>query len=180
MSNTHERTIYRTNNPSVIAAWDDFDHEERSYRRRLRKWLRETFPGQDVTAIVSTTGFSNTEVLIGVQWYGSRGVPEGWKYERNKGLLSPKKTSKAGKAAWEDMQKVQPPKSLRDRLVGMPGHYWSGLQTCKPGVERHGDEVFVIWPYNPMPDALTSKINDEVWQPIKLSEFYALLEAEDA
>ena len=122
-------------------------------------------------------GWAITSFHIG---YGKSELPVGWRRERNSDVAVPAKRTPEGKE-WA--------KKLRDLTLkgntypGVPNTFHTDVLNGQgfsvyPRTVKFGDDWWLTLSKTPMERDL-AKIDPELWEPAKLSEFYAAKEAHD-
>ncbi len=180
-----DTVVFRTTDQRVLDEITTYEKEHKAWRRRLKKLVKELDPTDERQPIVSSGGFSSTETFVGLSLvsadYRSNpvnpGPPAGWRVDKKRGVLLPHKSKPEGKAIAKKIDGCQPPKHIRQRLLGMPHGHMNGLSWCRPGLEIRENEtaVYVLWSAPAPP-----KIDRDIWEQVALSKYYALVEREDA
>lgn len=167
-------TIYRTTRPELVALWDKWREEGTKFHDEVMAFAAEYAP-EGSNAMVSDGGNKH---IVGVSVVGdSNNPPSGWRLDRKRWILVPKRTDKIGKQIATAMDAVVF-KDPRGALSGMPSMALlsgdDGVAMCSPGVEKHGDALYVKWS-NGGP---TAGIDPKIWVRVKLSDWYRVKEAE--
>jgi hypothetical protein len=168
-----DKTVYRTTDASVIAAYCAAQDALTAYRQQIGEVLERHGVG-DVTRF-GTTGYQPGR-FAGLARHGMDEVaPAGWRLNTKLALLVPDLRTSAGKAARKALDALGYPGDPRDALPGMPSHLLAGygrFLTC--GVQQLGDALYVTW------SATESELGDAadraIWELAKLSEYYAAAE----
>lgn len=182
---------YRSSHPVVLAAWDAYGADFRRFADEVAALTAELWPdevgGQKVDPIESRSIFSpGQRRLVGWSWPYGVAAPEGWRTVSGPDFvrtIMPKKSTKLGKAVAARMAAVAPIKSMD--LPGMPLVLLLLPSTYSAGVERHGDTIYVAWGVDPEqhePRATPGgkAIDLDIWERIKVSEYFAAREADEA
>lgn len=167
--------IYRSADPEVLAAWDQAAQTYRDYCDRRKEQLAAWgLPGHPV--YVSRSVFGN--VMRGIDKQGLSVAPPGWRTERNKGYLVPSRTTKAGKKIAVEFDALVRLPDVRAALepFGMPAHQWEGNRITAYAARRDQDEIWIRWE-DVRADELDEKVDHSRWMQVKLSEYYAMVEA---
>ena len=135
--------------------------------------------------------------FVGLPWDGGGDVPAGWKVSdvpigvrMSKDCIVPDRRLKAGKE-WAKRVTALPPMSRRAACDGQPVCVFhrapTGLSLMHaPQFHRFSDNgpLYMIWNCNcdeasmRDEDSIAKGVDATIWQPVKLSEFYAEVEAE--
>jgi hypothetical protein len=186
-----DRYVYRTRNPEMLAAWDAFQAEQSAWHRKAKRLIGRWFPRQGRGCMVQRSSWGGNDRWVGISrptYKGYRRSNEwpniadsdlraaGWRKDKD-GTIVPFKKTPEGRAFAKLIDACQPPTSLRNRLIGMPGHLAFGrygLNTYQCGIERIGDAIYVTWSIQ-----LTDEHDRKLWKSVRLSEYYRLREAEE-
>lgn len=176
-----DRVVYRSTHPDVLAHWEKTGSAEaqQAWRERVNQTLAEL--GFADRRFATTDGFETIEVT-GVEHQDGEEIPVGWKTTKKLfGAIVPDKRRAAGKRAAERLATLTAPSPRRKLPGGMPGACFAsaGFALMRPGLARHGDAVYVTWS-DELEEPTADKIDPAVWERVKLSEYYAVLEREDA
>jgi hypothetical protein len=179
--------VYRSEHPDVLAVIADFEAEHKAWDEKAHALLAELgFADRAWMVRHLSDGMRITGVAVRD---GDReNPPAGWKVaEGDRPVLTPDKRRKAGKDAQARIDKCQPPTHPRVRLPGMPGVYFSEHRIHYPNLRDLGDgAIYVEWSTE-VPELAAdgddkrraSGVDLGIWQRIKLSEFYAAVEAHE-
>ncbi|MGC5012572.1 hypothetical protein ACLQ2R_17550 [Streptosporangium sp. DT93] len=163
-------TVYRTTNPSILA--------------RLHATLTAIDEWQPkVEALMEDLGVGGRKIwydAVSGQVFGvshdDGDIPEHWRYDQRKHCLVPRRSTKPGKAigARLDAMRRPDPRALK----GMPSRTFAAaepaLMTC--GINEMGGALYVTWGA----DIHEREVDLNLWERVKLSEYYAVLEAQEA
>lgn len=161
-------TVYRTTHPDALAAW----HTAAEARQ---VW------GEQMKAFLDEHGFGDRNVYIshhgrplGITHADGDPVPDGWRIDSRTGHLMPRLATRAGKKIEARLGELRQP-DPRHNMPGMPMECFvsRALLTC--GMRIIGGALYVEWG-RLIPEDL---IDLKVWQPVKLSEYYRALEANE-
>lgn len=170
-------TVFASSRADIVALEPRYQKAHRAWRRRAKSLLREL--GLAERNIMTEGGWRSTRRFVGVSWSYNEDPPEGWKFDGKHCVLLPRMSTKAGKAIADKLAACQPPTDPRDELPGMPAHHLDGLRACAPGLEiRNRDvlaTVYVKWGCALPLD----RVDLGIWRQVPLSEYYALVEAEE-
>ncbi|MEU8040924.1 hypothetical protein [Streptosporangium sp. NPDC049078] len=162
-------TVYRTTNPDILATLH-------TTLAAIEEWQPK------VEALMETLGVGGRKIwydavtgqVLGVSRDGD--IPEHWRYDQRTGYLMPRRSTKQGKAigARLDAMRRPDPRALK----GMPSQTFAAaepaLLTCR--VDEMGGALYVTWSA-PIHER---EVDLSLWQRVKLSEYYAVLEAQEA
>ncbi|RCG27218.1 hypothetical protein DQ384_26220 [Sphaerisporangium album] len=165
-------TVYRTRLPGVLQLWQHLAHADDAWNTEVKAALSELDMAGRKVIVDEYTG-----AIIGVEHDGGD-PPAGWRVHRKLGHLVPNRSITAGKRIDQVLDRLRRP-DVRDRLPGMPRQHWGGpaLLTCGVAVheDEHGPALYATWPGS-IPDEL---VDGEIWERLRLSVYYAVLEAEE-
>lgn len=163
---------YRSADPAVIAIYRAHNVERVDQIDALNKQLKAWgFPSPHPVMIRGGGAFGNADQITGVAAVeGSEPFP-GWRVSREHGAWVPRMTTKAGKRIAEELEQVQPPKGLRERLPGMPLFQMFGNRIITYGLFVLGDTMYVHWDHQPRDEVDTS-----IWTEIKMSDYWVAKE----
>jgi len=167
-------TVYRTEDPAVIAAYDAAQDAIAAYKQEIGETLERLGVGH--LAPLGTTGHRPGR-FAGLGADGA--CPDGWRYNTRCSCLTPDLRKAAGKAAAKALDAVRYPGDPRDALAGMPSELLVPGRWLTCGVESMGGALYVTWAADA--GALGSAVDLALWQHVRLSEYYAAVErAEEA
>ncbi|MEV7014076.1 hypothetical protein [Streptosporangium sp. NPDC051022] len=161
------KVVYRSAHPDVLKIWGDSDAATQDWQTQVEAFLDEhRLTGRNVY-------FSDaSSAILGVEHNENEEVPPGWRVHRTHGYLVPRLTTKAGKTANTRLDELKRP-DPRDEVPGMPKNCLVGASFMTCGMQVMGGVLYVTWP-RPIPE---SQVDLAVWEPVKLSEYYAAIEA---
>lgn len=168
------KIVYRSTHPDVIEHWRNTGAAEaqNAWRARVDEALADLgFPGARPVLKGETR-------VVGVEC--SAEPPDGWRRNRDlAGTIAPARRTAAGKKIGERLDTLRRPDPRQNMPGGMPEVAFAKHTFMQCGIAPHGDAIYVTWP-DEIDKGDGSHIDLTVWERIKLSEFYALLEAEEA
>lgn len=161
-------TVYRASTPAALAAW----HATADARE---KWANQ------MTAFLAEHGFGERSVyvahtgrVLGVQHIDGEEIPDAWRLDARTGYLMPRLTKRAGRLIDARLNELIQP-DPRDAMPGMPKTCSVSLALLTCGLELIHGALYATWSL-PIPD---DQVDLAVWERLKLSEYYAVLERED-
>lgn len=162
-------TVYRSFHPDVVKHWQAGEAAVIAWRGDVKALLAEL--GMDHRTVWT---HDLTGEIDGLD-YDDRDVPDGWRVDARSGRLVPRRSTKPGKAIAAKLDALRMP-DPRVSLPGMPSTclVGDGLLTC--GLQLMKGALYATWS-RPIPE---QRVDLMTWQPLKLSEYYAVLELEDA
>ncbi|GAA3958327.1 hypothetical protein GCM10023085_45950 [Actinomadura viridis] len=168
--------VYKSAHPDVLAHWENT--ASTSAQRQWRETVEETIA--DLGFLGRRFATQGSTRVIGVEHPQDEDIPEGWRRDRSlPEAIVPALRTSAGRKIDARLATLTRPDPRKDLPGGMPEVGFDMRRFAYPGVAKHGDAVYVTWSIDPaVSDA--DKIDPAVWQRIKLSEYYAALEAEEA
>lgn len=170
-------TIYRSTHPDALAAWHAAHQLAKDIGRRRR-------------ALLDQLGFEGRQALIaehriiGVEHRTEHGpIPDGWRRDRaTDGAIVPDRRRGPGKKLGKQLDGLTIP-DLRKRLPGgMPEMVWNLAdgKVHSPGFAFMGGALYVEWGCDPEKVERSATLAPEIWERVKLSEYYAVVEREEA
>lgn len=180
-----EQFVYRTTKPEVVALEASWREAQDAYEKASRAFKRKhpiKGAGGKLLPLLETRGHGRR--VVGYQFFGNN-APEGWRIDRKNDTLTPKRSNKIGKTIAADMDKCSM-RDLRQDLhdfgmvtwtMGEVG-YGSGIAMLSPGVAFMEGACWVSWSKELKPGK--GGYDPDIWEPVKLSEFYAAKERADA
>jgi hypothetical protein len=164
-----DKTVYRTTKPEMVTLWDKWEEAQREWNLKVDGFMKEFAP-KDCAPMV-TNSFGTRVAGITVEGYGSN-LPDGWRLDRKHWTLVPFRKTPRGKQIAKAMDGLVLDDPRGD-LKGMPSWALIGLSICHPGMQLHNGALYAIWS-GAGPD--TEGVDPSIWEPVKLSEWYALQE----
>ncbi|REF00240.1 hypothetical protein [Thermomonospora umbrina] len=169
--------VYRSTHPDVLAHWDRAGSADAqtAWRARVDQVIADLgFPGR---RFATSDGLRGVKVT-GVEHPKDEPVPAGWRRDGSlPGAITPDRRRRLGKEVAERLDGLAAPNPRRDLPGGMPDVAFSSLRLMRPGVARLGDAVVVTWSAE-IDSGDAEHIDPAVWERIRLSEYYAAVEAE--
>jgi hypothetical protein len=162
------KTVYRTTNPDAVAAWHSAAAAREKWGEQMKAFLAEHGFG-DRTVYVSHSGR-----VLGVEYIDGEDVPDGWRVDRRTGYLMPALAKRAGKLIDARLAELVQP-DPRDAMPGMPKTLFVSLAMLTCGLELIDGVLFATWS-RAIPE---DQVDATVWEPVKLSAYYAAVEARD-
>lgn len=166
-----DRTVFRTSDPARLDAWERWKKDAAAWERRLKRLIKDLNPGPGKREGMMTNG-GGTRRFVGFSCGYREDPPAGWRVDKNGPALVPRMSNKEGKAAAKRITDLGPRPHPKDALAGMPSMHFSGMAFHHPGAERHGDALYVTWATDTPPKEIGAE-----WEPVKLSEWYSLVES---
>ncbi|TYK45208.1 hypothetical protein [Actinomadura decatromicini] len=168
------KIVYRSTHPDVLDHWRNTGSAEAQQAWRAR--VEETLT--DLGLAGCRLVLKGETRVVGVEYDGE--PPEGWRRNRDlAGSIAPARRTAVGKEIGKRLDDLRRPDPRRDLPGGMPDVAFAKHTFMRCGIAPHGDAVYVTWP-DEIDKGDGSYIDPNVWDRIKLSEYYALLEAEEA
>ena len=132
--------IYRSSDPAVLAAWEAFEADTRRFAAEVRE-LQPPVTYDPKPFVEHDRWVPGAQAFVGWECWSDESVPDGWKYERKRHVLTPKLGTAVGRRAAAEF----PRPVARIALPGMPSTLFEGLSLVSPGIKRDGDEMVVDW-----------------------------------
>lgn len=171
------KIVYRSAHPDVLAHWRNTGSAEaqQAWRDRVNAAFADLgFPGRRF----ATKGENR---VIGVE-HPSDDIPEGWRRDRDlRSCIVPARRTAAGKKIGERLDRLNRPDPRKNIPGGMPELAFTrkNPRFLMCGIALHDDAVYVTWGEE-LDEGDARHIDLTVWERIKTSEYYAVLEAEEA
>jgi hypothetical protein len=172
-----DKTVYRSTHPDVLKVWDDA-HKRAEEIDKARRALLDELGFEGRPGLIDDVG------IYGVQHLDEHGpVPDGWlRDRRTEGAIVPDRRRKLGREVAGKFKGLTMPDLRRLLPGGMPSTVLH-LEISKrfwPAIKRFDDAVYVVWGCDPEQLERADRINSEVWERVKLSEYYAAVEVHEA
>lgn len=177
-----EPTVFKTSDPRVLESFTKAKDAHAEWRKAIHEFTKSVHP--EAGPMVGTTwGVDNFDGISLVD-----PIPDGWrvmKQKRGADFLVPKRSVKAGKAAGAQLDALRKAPDVRASLLGMPNLVWHGMGSTSPGVDDRLEDgvLYVTWSTDPIKAdkgfSNTAELDLDIWERVKLSEFYALKEAKE-
>jgi hypothetical protein len=166
--------VYRSAHPEVLAHWHNTIQARKDWRVKVNETIADLgFPGRRFA--------TNGSRVIGVE-HTDGDVPEGWRQDRDlRSAIVPARRTTAGRRIGDRLDALRRVE-FRDNLPGGMPHLAccaTDMAFMRPGVVLLGDAVYVDWS-GEIEERDASHIDTDVWERIKLSEYYAAVETEGA
>ena len=166
--------VYRSSHPDVLDHWRNTGSADAqvAWRDRVDTTLTDLgFPDSKPVVQGDTR-------IVGVTHDGE--PPEGWRPARDpRGTIAPARRTTKGKAIAKRLDALRRPDPRRDLPGGMPEIAFTGRGFMQCGVAPHSGAIYVTWSHE-IDAGDAAHIDPDVWERIKTSEYYAVLEAEEA
>lgn len=179
---TNDPVIYRSRTPEVLAAWKAACADLDAYIAATKAIIDEAgFAGWPVFRSNGSWGYGR---FAGVGLPEGERVPAGWRIAKH--CLVPDKRTRAGREMRERLDAVEHPGSLNGKLPGMPADALNGMSgyIVSPDVRVLGECVYAEWSTDPERaeasfSSQSTAVDHDLWERVRLSEYYAAREAED-
>lgn len=188
--------IYRTSDQRVLDVWDANQRNYDEYLERRRVQLEAWGFERDIAIYTSNSAFGGAR-WEGIAWPEDQDPPQYWRRDRNTPSMIVPRRSGAGKRIGNEFSALMQVPSPRGDLakVGMPSMVMRGesggmyvntyaAKRCEEIVNGlRKDVVWVRWNIDPNPQQESEDgdrhafVDTDVWELIKLSEYYAMVEA---
>lgn len=189
--------FYRSNHPDVVAAWKAAEKARRKHRLAMDAFEEKWCPMEGLRLYHEGRTF-RPMFFAYVPWRDQDRVPAAWaRYQGDPAKIRPRLSGKGVDkdllAAWRDLQMS----SGDIALPGMPQHVFTGMSDRRPGVELRADGyVYVDWGTSTSHDEVakasfysisndgerkeSEKLSLDLWERLKASEWFALIEEREA
>lgn len=167
-----DKTVYRSTHPDVMAAWRTAQEQAIEIGRQRRELL-------DSLGFVGIRALTTDTHILGVEHLAGE-IPAGWRRDRQTSMaIVPNRRTKAGAEVGRQLDRLTMPDPRLILIGGMPHMVWPDdeVRTYWPGRRLLDGAVWVTWGCDPEKSGRTVTIDPEVWQRMKLSEYYAAVEA---
>ncbi|WP_436759386.1 hypothetical protein [Streptosporangium sp. V21-05] len=173
-------TVYRSTHPDVLGAWHAAEQRAADITTQRKAFLAaHGFEGRSI----ATKG----RWMIGVAHPEDQPIPDGWRLDRDlDGAIVPARRTRVGKQLGKRLDQLAMPSARKNLPGGMPEMAWGDHHVFRPGITLinnaliDNNALYVKWGCDPEAIDSTVKIDPAVWQRMKLSEYYAVLEAQEA
>lgn len=159
-----DAAVYKSTHPDVLAAWEDSVCRHVGWVAAVKRFAAR-WPGHQALQ----TSYPGHKFIVGLDGTEQPG-PE-WRWNRQRGQWVPDKRNKAGKALSKEMNELAV--QGLGKLPGMPSEILGPGHMYSHGVDVWDRVVWVSW--NCGADLLAD-IDLTIWEPGKLSEYYAAKE----
>lgn len=159
---------YRSSHPDVLGAIQVWRDVRAAFDRNVKAFEKSYDTGDGVKAIGWTWPSVKITRLDGET------MPEGWR-RVNRTQFVPDKRTRSGKQAQADLDTLNStaPRPLLAYAPGMPCECFAGAQLITPAMFERDGALYVGWASEP------ENVDDDIWERIKLSEYYTAAEGED-
>jgi hypothetical protein len=170
------KIVYRSTHPDVLEHWRKTGAAEaqQAWRTSLKEALTELgFDGRRPILKGDTR-------VVAVEYDGE--PPEGWRRNHDfAGSIAPARRTATGTKIGERLDRLNRPDPRKNIPGGMPELAFTrkNPRFLMCGIEARGDAVYVTWGEE-LDEGDARHIDPTVWERIKTSEYYAVLEAEEA
>ncbi|MEV0831487.1 MULTISPECIES: hypothetical protein [Streptosporangiaceae] len=170
-------TVYRTRQPETVALAASYTEAYKAWQARVAETLTDLgFPEREPVVAGALLRYG----VAGIKHQDGEMIPPGWRvtWMYDQDLLVPDRRTKAGKAAGARLEQLEMPTDPRRLLPGMPaevridGHRYNPGMACR----ENDSALYVTWKHAPPADW----VDTVIWDRVPLSEYYAVVEAEDA
>ncbi|MEV0382322.1 hypothetical protein [Nonomuraea sp. NPDC050643] len=166
-----DQTVYRTRDESVLSAWRDAERQVADWRTRFDAGCVSL--GIDLTQVIANTWSGR---IKGVRHTVGDPIPDGWRYDKREGLLMPALRTPAGRRLAMVLDGLKRPMPA-DELPGMPYVHLTEGGLVRVTARLMGDgALYAEWPCR---ISESHGVDLTIWEPVKLSEYYAAREAAD-
>jgi hypothetical protein len=178
-----EPYVYRSRSPEVLAAMRAANESVQAYVRATNQVLDDAGAGNYATW--RDTSGSRAGRFVGLDIPQDEFPPKGWRMLSKYAV--PDKRTKAGKQAVAALAAIRHPGDPRHSLIGMPPDVSTtiGFTSCGTRFLEDGTALYVWWRIDPAAcrESFSRgkfEIDRTLWEPVRLSEYYAAVEAADA
>lgn len=169
----NDKTVYRSTHPDALAHEDGYKAAHANWKKRVDEALVELgFPASRNIAM-------RGDRVTGIEHPDSEPVPDGWRRDpKLSSSITPFRSRKRGREIAAVLDGLTRPDPRRGLPGGMPHVAMAKgrMLFMHPGLRRVGDAVFVVWSAEP-DDGDMRHLDPAIWERIKLSEYYAAVEA---
>lgn len=162
-----EGFVYRSGDDAVLDWWQDAEGTMREFYAAAREFAARYDRNPHMLH-----GWGSSLVGLDPTDADYDSPPDGWRLhrgtERQGDWLTPIRRSNAGKALYAEIEAIRTKGDPRHKL---PGWKWEMFR-AEPGLFLHDGYVW-------MHTGTTDGVDVDVWEPVRLSEFYAAREAKD-
>jgi hypothetical protein len=170
-----EPTVYRSTHDAALAAWDAAHARAEEIGKARRALL-------DELGFAGRPALIDERDIIGVQHLPEHGpIPSGWRHDRDtSNAIVPDKRNREGKTVAEKLGKLRMPGRGALLVGGLP-EMALDLDTSRahwPSIARMDGAIYVRYGCDPEKKERGNRIDFQIWERIKLSEYYLAVEAE--
>jgi hypothetical protein len=173
--------VYRSEDARVLTAW-------KGACEAITEYVRQTQAVLDAAGLTgrpvyrSTGAWSWGEVRgIGL---GDDGAPDGWRVSPGAAYAVPNLRTAAGRKVRDALKAIKHPGEPVQKLPGMPANVITGMSGMvrTPDVRVLGEAVWAEWDTDPEKCEMSfsgrsTAVDYQMWERVKLSEYYAAREA---
>lgn len=166
--------VYRSQHADVLAHWDATVAAVKAWPKRVEETLTDLgLPGKEPVR--------RGRQVIGVRHDPHEPVPAGWRRDsHDRFMIAPARRTRPGRQIGERLDALEYPDPMHEMPGGMPyiamNAAWTRFLKAHR-IHKVDGAVYVVWAADLEPgDA--SHIDPEVWERVKLSAYYAAVEAE--
>jgi hypothetical protein len=174
-----DKVVYRSTHPDVLAHFESTASADaqNAWRKRVEALIAQLgFPGR---RFATASGFEGRHVT-GVAHPQDEDIPEGWRRDSKlPEAITPDRRRAAGKRIAKRLEDLPQPNPRKAMPGGMPDMAFGAAALMRPGVARYGDAVYVTWS-GELDKTDAQHIDSAAWERVKLSEYYAAKEQQDA
>ncbi|MFD9950545.1 hypothetical protein ACFWYW_57545 [Nonomuraea sp. NPDC059023] len=164
-----DKVVYRSTHPDVLAAWGFAARAREEWADQMKAFLDEHGLGKRTVWTYNVTG-----EVFGIEDNGDD-IPDGWRVDSRTGHLMPKLATKRGKAISARLKELPQP-DPRASMPGMPAECFVSLARLVCGLAELGGALYATWSR----EISESEVDASLWERVKLSEYYAAVEAHEA
>ena len=172
--------VYRSLNPAAaIAAIEGHTAAMDEWREKLRAFQAEF--SADGERHLGGSSFPGMSTLVtGLSHERGMPIPEGWRLaSRRRDLIVPDKRTRTGKELAKRLSRLRSPAPLHHDGLPVTAEYsieFGRLMLVATRTRVVGDDVFAYWEDVPA-DLDLSKVDPQLWEPVRLSVYYAAVES---
>ncbi|SEN88043.1 hypothetical protein [Nonomuraea pusilla] len=164
-----DKTVYRSTHPDVLSVWHASIEAREAWGELMETFLDEHGFGTRNVYV------SHSGRVLGVEHIEGEDVPDGWRIDSRTGYLMPRLASRKGKAIGASLAELTQP-DPRDAMPGMPKTMFVSLALLTCGLALIDGALYATWS-RPIPE---ERVDLTIWERVKLSEYYAAVEAAEA
>lgn len=171
------KIAYRSEHPDVRAHIDRHTQAFKEWRENVRITL------EDLGFQAGRNVWMEDTRVVGILHPSGDPVPEGWRRDKRatEPVIVPARATKLGKQHARTLAALRQPDPRRGLPGGMPSQAMARDQIAfmHCGFRVLGEAAFVTWSSD-LRDADADRIDSAIWEQIKLSEYFAVLEDSEA
>ena len=176
-----ELVVYKSAIPIVLRAWEQATSDYTDWSTGIFTFAKDVHP--DAKPIVGSAW--GDDRLMGLSVVDP--LPDGWrvvKSRRGHDFMIPKQNTKVGKTANVMFEAVRKAPQVLSMLPGMPSVVFAKGSSYTPGTLTMDGVLYVSWGCDPNDSDLgfskVDKVDTDLWERVKLSEYYAAKEANES